>query len=366
MSLGRVTLVAIVILSTLVNALPAVMPSERDSASSSITPQRALDLNGQTTRHLRARRQTTDGEDRAFDAKIPLISKLTSKNPSSEEEVLQLFNKLKLFNQKTNLLETPQFQKWTTTVSKGYKTNSEAADMAIASTLSMQHGDDVLAKMTTEAKQLSSTKDVAARLEEAQINNWLARKQPAGQVFGALKLDEEMHSIMRNLLLSTWVTYVERTEGNPYKLLLEKMKAQKFGDDTIVTMLGSAKQNPATSPIAEKVENVLFDSWKGQSADDVFKLLKLDGRGTHLFNQPKLNTWVSYVTKLEGKHADEEMYKILRASYDDGELALLLAGAKNQLMSKVAARLEGVQQKIWLSERKTAKTSFTTLKLNTK
>ncbi|EGZ07918.1 hypothetical protein PHYSODRAFT_460130, partial [Phytophthora sojae] len=97
----------------------------------------------------------------------------------------------------------------------------------------------------------------------------------------------------------------------------------------------------------------------------VFKLQELSGHGTHLFNQPKLSTWVSYVTKLEGKDADEEMYKMLRASYGDDELAtILLVGSKQHCTGKAAKRLEAVQQKVWLGERKTANAVFTPLKLN--
>ncbi|EGZ07892.1 hypothetical protein PHYSODRAFT_377957, partial [Phytophthora sojae] len=299
-----------------------------------------------------------------------LVSKITEKlsaKPKKEEEVLQLFIKMKLVNQKTNILENPQFQKWTSAVTNGYK-DSQAADMAGAATLAKQYGDEALAKMLVEAKQVPSTGTVAAKLEEAQANNWLSRGQTADYVFRVLKVDKEKYGIMRSPHLSTWVSYVEKTKGNPYQLLLEKMKAQRLSDAAIANMLVGAKQDPATSSIAKKGESALFESWKSQSADDIFKLLKLDDdQGGNLFTGflPCLSTWVSYVTKLEGKQADKRMYSILRATYGDDEIARILVVSKKRFMGDVAARLEEVQQKVWLSEGKTAKGVFVTLKLNT-
>ncbi|KAE8886144.1 hypothetical protein PF005_g14375 [Phytophthora fragariae] len=102
-----------------------------------------------------------------------------------------------------------------------------------------------------------------------------------------------------------------------------------------------------------------------RSADDVFKLLKLDSIGSKLFNNPRLSTWVSYVTKLKGTQADEQMYTVLRAAYGDDGLAMMLVGSKQYTMSDLARRLEEMQQKVWVGEGKTAKEIFTTMKLNT-
>lgn len=70
-----------------------------------------------------------------------------------------------------------------------------------------------------------------------------------------------------------------------------------------------------------------------------------------------MGIWIAYVTKADGKQADEEMYKILRAVYGDGELATMLAGSKQYFTGR-----EEIQHKVWV---KTAKTIITALKLNT-
>ncbi|KAG6612056.1 RxLR effector protein [Phytophthora cinnamomi] len=153
------------------------------------------------------------------------------------------------------------------------------------------------------------------------------------------------------------------TKADPYKLLLAKMKARPMHE--IATTLGAAKQDPVASSIAQQVESALFDSWVPQSVDDIFKLLKLDSIGRPFFNYDGLSVWISYVTKVKGKQADEQMYKILRATYGDDELAMILAGSKQFTFADVAQKLENLQQKVWLIDGKSAKAVFTALKLNT-
>ncbi|KAE8965875.1 hypothetical protein PF010_g28744 [Phytophthora fragariae] len=300
--LHRVIFVALAILLAFANASPVTTDSKMISVRTRTVQQGFHDNShyDQNTRHLKARKHTLDDEERG---NIPVISKLAdkiSKKPKSQEEVFKLFTKMQLVNEKANLFENPQFLKWTSAVTKGYK-DSQAADMAIALTLAGQRGG---------------------------------------------------------------VSYVKKIEENPYKLLLSKMRARD-SDDIVATYIWSAKRDVLGSTIAQKVEDVLLDSWMPQSADEVFKLLKLNTGGSNLFNYPRLSSWVSYVTKLEGKQADEQMYTVLRAAYGDDELATILAASKQFALGDVAKRLEEVQHKVGLIEGKTAQRFFTNLKLNT-
>ncbi|KAE9062797.1 hypothetical protein PF005_g30280 [Phytophthora fragariae] len=269
---------------------------------------------------------------------------------------------MKLPTEKAKLLESPQFQKWTSAVLQGYNTNSEAADMAIASTLASQFGDKAPAKMIVAAKQVPSTENMAARLKEAQMKNWLSKEETADDVLQTLKIEKNDYISLWNPLLETWVSYVKKIEEDPYKLLLSKIRAHD-SDAKIAGWIGTAKQDAVL--IAKKLENTPVDSWMPQTADDIFKLLKLDSRGRDLFHSPRLSTWASYVTRMEGKQADEQMYSVLRATYGDDELATMLAASKQSALGDLAKRLEEVQHKVGLIEGKTAKGFFTTLKLNT-
>lgn len=164
------------------------MPSKspRTRKGSTTTVQHTLDLNDQTTRHLRARKHTSDDEGRGFDVTIPHF-KASVNEPEQRRGSAAALSQAETRQRKGQLFENPQFQKWTSAVTKGYKTNSEAAEMAIASTLAMQLGEDVLAKMVMEAKLVASTKGVDVKLEEAQLHYWPAKQQTAEQVFRALK-----------------------------------------------------------------------------------------------------------------------------------------------------------------------------------
>ncbi|KAE9161134.1 hypothetical protein PF004_g30937, partial [Phytophthora fragariae] len=362
--LYRVILATLAILLTFADALPVATDSKI-----SVDSHHACDAQSrydQTTRHLRAHKHTLDDEERAFDVNIPVISKLAekmSKKPKRQEEVFQLFSKMQLVHEKSNLFENPQFLKWTSAVTKGYK-DSQAADMAIALTLSRQHGDDALAKMVVEAKKVSITENLAVRLEEAQIKNWLRKKETADYVLRALKIEKNGYISLRSPLLDTWVSYAKMVEENPYKILISKMRARD-SDDIIAGLIGSAKREVVGTNIVHKVEDVLLESWMPKTAEDILKLLKLDSRGRNPFQFPGLSTWASYVTKMEGKQADEQMYKVLRTAYGDDELAMMLVESKQYVMGSLARRLEEVQQKVWVGEGKTANRVFTTLELNT-
>ncbi|EGZ07897.1 hypothetical protein PHYSODRAFT_288766 [Phytophthora sojae] len=167
--LCRVVIVAIFALSARTDALLVAAESKELGASS--------------TRYLRAHKPSWDyvPEARAFDVNIPVISKLVekvSKKPKNEDEVLQLFMKMKLPYQHTKLLENPQFQKWASAVTKGYKKNFQSAQRAMAPTLAAQYGDEALAKMIVSAETM------AAKLEETQLQNWLGTKKLQMPCFG--------------------------------------------------------------------------------------------------------------------------------------------------------------------------------------
>ncbi|KAE8959335.1 hypothetical protein PR003_g31815 [Phytophthora rubi] len=268
--LDGVILVALAILLTFADALPVTTDYKMISVQQTFQDNSRYDQN---TRHLRAHKHSLDDEERAFGVNIPVISKLAdkmSKNPKSEVEVFKLFAKMQLVNAKPNLFENPQFLKWTSAVTKGYK-DSQAADMAIAFTLARQHGDEGLAKMIVEAKKVSSTKDVAARLEEAQMKNWLSKKETADNVFRALKIEKDGYISLRNPLLGNWVTYVEKIEENPYKLLLSKMR-ERYSDDIIAGLVGSARGKVVGPSIAQKVEGVVLRPRRSRSRSALFKV----------------------------------------------------------------------------------------------
>ncbi|KAE8951967.1 hypothetical protein PF010_g32987 [Phytophthora fragariae] len=77
-------------------------------------------------------------------------------------------------------------------------------------------------------------------------------------------------------------------------------------------MLVAAKEAPTTRNLAAQLEEVQLANWltSKKTADDVFKLLKLDDEGAKLFDTPVFSTWVSYASKLDEKNPDELMFSV--------------------------------------------------------
>ncbi|EGZ15107.1 hypothetical protein PHYSODRAFT_249154 [Phytophthora sojae] len=89
----------------------------------------------------------------------------------------------------------------------------------------------------------------------------------------------------------------------------------------------------------------------GNSADDVFKLLKLDKAGDDLFASPLLNNLNTYLQIFNRNNPAEKttLYKTLAAHYgDDGLARIILATKKTGGTSEILNRVEATQLQIWL------------------
>ncbi|KAJ8577802.1 hypothetical protein ON010_g1406 [Phytophthora cinnamomi] len=375
--LHRIILVAVVTLLTSTGAFLITMDPKRIIVSSEAPPRAfGVGVNGdESVRKLRSRTHASILEvdefleNRMLDFTVPSLSTVLrkfSRNPSNQDQVEQLFTKLKFSGSRSKLLGDPKFQTWARAVEKGYKRNSEAAEMAMASTLMKNYGDEDLAKLIMSAKEEPSTARMAAKLEEAQAKNWLAGEQSTDYVFRVLKLDKDPIKLLWSPLLSTWVSYVKMKKADPYGLLFEKMRKANFEDETIASLLGSAKEDKIAPLIVENIEKILFDTWmtKRQTADEIFTLLRLNKRNSHLFDTASTDTWVSYVTKLDPEKADEQICNTLRTHYSEHDITEMLAGSRKNLKADLAKRLEEQQHMSWLDEAITAKETFAKLKLN--
>ncbi|KAG6611994.1 RxLR effector protein [Phytophthora cinnamomi] len=154
-------------------------------------------------------------------------------------------------------------------------------------------------------------------------------------------------------------------KSNPFELLFAEMRTGLL-DDAVAGTLVVGKRGEVGSSIAQKVEDVQFKTWMAEkkSADDIFKLLKLNQHGKEMFDYPQVSSLLSYMTKLDRQNAEEQLYYILRTSYGEDALALMLANSKKLYFGNIAKRLEEVQFNIWLPDGKTAMAAFPSLKLN--
>ncbi|KAG1694407.1 hypothetical protein DVH05_021487 [Phytophthora capsici] len=109
--------------------------------------------------------------------------------------------------------------------------------------------------------------------------------------------------------------------------------------------------------------------WRKQSAEDVFRLLKLDGGLEKLLGSRKFNTWTSFVNIYNKKNPNEKvtMAGILSKNYGDLELAKALEVAMGSMVKserKMGTTLSLQQREGWQAAGKTADDVFILLKLD--
>ncbi|KAE9008221.1 hypothetical protein PF011_g10784 [Phytophthora fragariae] len=292
-----------------------------------------------------------------------IVKKLT---PDKQNAANKLFTKLKLHETTSDLFESPKFYKWVKSVTKSYKKTPDAANAVIVSTITARYGDEALARMLVAAKQAPTTRKLATQLEEVQLVNWLASKQTVDDVFKLLKLDDEGAKLFQNPVSSTWVSYATKLdEKNPDALMFSVLKA-RYDDDALATIFTVAKETRGAQSIAARQESILFTKWisDGKTADDAFKLLKLNPNRDDFLKSPALDFWISYV-KMLGEDPYKLILATLPARYTDEGLASMLVMAKeDHTTASITSKLEDAQSSRWQVEGKSAESVFKLLNLN--
>ncbi|KAG2761466.1 hypothetical protein Pcac1_g26647 [Phytophthora cactorum] len=183
--------------------------------------------------------------------------------------------------------------------------------------------------------------------------------------FQLLKLNEEGTTLLKSPVLTTWVSYVEMLEKDPYELLFLAIKKNGFDEVNLAKMIGAAKQDIHTGSIAAKMEDLQFQKWSkdGKSSEDLFKFLGLNKEGDKLFDSPAWSIWASYLNRQE-LNPELAMFSILRTRFGDEGLTKMVARAKEMEGTKEVA--EKLQLEIWRVSGQTSDEIFNLLKLNKK
>ncbi|KAE8882938.1 hypothetical protein PF005_g28304 [Phytophthora fragariae] len=196
------------------------------------------------------------------------------------------------------------------------------------------------------------------------------KQKAANKLFTKLKLHETTSDLFESPNFHKWIKSVtkayKKTPDAANAVIVSTITA-RYGDEALARMLVAAKEVPTTRNLATQLEEVQLANWltSMKTADDVFKLLKLDDEGVNLFKNPVFSTWVSYATKLDDKNPDTLMFSVLKARYDDDVLAdIFIAAKETRSTRRIAARQESILFAKWTSDRKTADDAFKLLKLN--
>ncbi|KAE8997777.1 hypothetical protein PF011_g15330 [Phytophthora fragariae] len=285
-----------------------------------------------------------------------LFAKWTSDGKTADDA----FKLLKLNPNRDDFLKSPALDFWISYV----KMLGEDPYKLILATLPARYTDEGLASMLVVAKQDHITVSVAAKLEDALFNRWLAQGKSAESVFKLLNLNKAEDKIFESPMLRTWASYVRTLDKmNPDEAMFSVLKT-RYGDEVLTDMLIASRKSGTARYDVSGLEEVLLKTWvsDGKTADDIFKLLRLDKDGDKVFESLNFDMWVSYVTKLDKKNPDKLMLSVLKTRYNDDRLQSMIITAQKVPQTKpFAARM---QDELWISEGKTADDIFQLLKLN--
>ncbi|KAG6616204.1 putative secreted RxLR effector protein [Phytophthora cinnamomi] len=115
---------------------------------------------------------------------------------------------------------------------------------------------------------------------------------------------------------------------------------------------------------AEKLQEWLK---KGESTDDVFKLLVLDDAADDLLANPNLNAWINYIKLFNEENPTKKASLIatLTTHYGDDGLAKIIEAAKRVPSTEdIAKRIQTEQLQTWLVNKKTTNDVFGLLALD--
>ncbi|EGZ07908.1 hypothetical protein PHYSODRAFT_527317 [Phytophthora sojae] len=186
----------------------------------------------------------------------------------------------------------------------------------------------------------SRNKVIAAKFQDILFKHWLTEKKTADGAFEFLLKSHRAHIFEIFDNLEIWVSFVTKLDkGDDYKTIFSVLKKRLEGRE-LANIIYDAGEVGRTALLARKLEQELWLS-QGENAEGIFNLLHLNDAETALFKKRDLATWVSYVTKLDAKNADEIIFSVLNPPYTQKDFAAMLTAAKKvEKTEDLAIKLE--------------------------
>ncbi|OWZ17817.1 hypothetical protein PHMEG_0008189 [Phytophthora megakarya] len=157
--------------------------------------------------------------------------------------------------------------------------------VTVLAKLLTRYGDQNVAKLIFAESQDPRTSELAVKLPEKQLHIWARSGKSPNDVFMFLSLQEEVgFSLLKSTSLRAWVAYEKLLKQNPDELLMKKLRIRN-SDRELANKFVTASKYSYSKPTAKKLEVVLQKTWiaEGKSAEDVFKLVKLQNEGGTIF-----------------------------------------------------------------------------------
>ncbi|KAL3659369.1 hypothetical protein V7S43_015640 [Phytophthora oleae] len=331
-----------------------------------------LPIDATTNRLLRT--HYTD-EERAFGLNLLpggkkissiITDKKLSKYLKSNQEIDDVFTKLKLNTAGEKLFENPKFLAWAQYVDDFNQKHQ--AQNSMLPTLVRQYGGDDLSIMLEKAKQADKTYGVALRLQGEQMKLWRREGLTTDKLFSIYKLDDGAKNLLENPGLKIWTRYAD--EFNPGEATTLFKKLQKtYSDEALSQILIKGKTVSSTEKLASDLQNQQLRHWLDtlQPPENVFKLLSLNKGADDVLGSPQLQTWIRYNAAFakQNPYAHKAtLIDTLLENYGTASMVSMLKTRPNTAYGKhLASGVERDLIKRWVSAGKSLE--FVTGKLGT-
>ncbi|ETP39517.1 hypothetical protein F442_13024 [Phytophthora nicotianae P10297] len=268
------------------------------------------------------------------------------------------------------LLKDPLFNFWAKYVDV-YNARYPEEKMTMIKTLTQKFDDNNVAKMINAAKANDATKDIAAKLEMAQLQMWLHDRRSVDDVLVRLWIHTTENDFLGNPLLNTWVAYMNTViTENPTKVSsIFSVLETRYSDKALLQILEVAKGFPSMKNTATKMQKkkiqAIFARWELPSK--AFGLLGLDRIGDNILSTPLFRRWMHYVEVFNKKNPDRQESWIdpIRFNYGwSGVEGAIKQAMKNPKSVNIAKQAESAWLDTWLDAAKPPEDAFRFLHLD--
>ncbi|KAF4032127.1 hypothetical protein GN244_ATG15994 [Phytophthora infestans] len=209
-------------------------------------------------------------------------------------------------------------------------------------------------------------------LENRKVQKWVDKQKTQEYVFTKLGLNSGLDKALSNPKLHVYAAYIDRFNvKNPSNkvALLDKF-SEKYTDEGVAKMveMGIRSSNLETENFASRLWRELLNKWmdNAESAEGVFKILKLDEVGGGIFATPLFNTWYTFIKEGYTRQAEDIVLRVLSDRYGyDGLSRIFFRGQRNfDLVGDLPIKLETRMVNNWLNKDVSPDKVFKLLKLD--
>ncbi|OWZ21367.1 RxLR effector protein [Phytophthora megakarya] len=148
-------------------------------------------------------------------------------------------------------------------------------DVSLIGILTKKYGDKALAEALVNANHVTSTKDIAVKLQEQQFNAWVKEGNSVDDIFKLLEIQKLEQNVVNSRLLETIEGYVnvynkvKGTKDTFFGTLINGFG----GDSKFATMIEKASTVESTKAKAAELKPKLFEYWWDEGVDSWKKLI---------------------------------------------------------------------------------------------